>query len=58
MAYIVMVVFKSATTTGGEKTTFGSPNDGCVGVCPVFRTKKDAQRFAGKKYEILKLSED
>ncbi len=49
------MVLKIITTinANGVTTKLG----GCAGYIPVFATKKEAQKAAGKKFEIMKVTE-
>ena len=53
--YMVMALSEAQTVSvlGMQQNLSMSWEDGMVGVIPVFRTKKTALKYAGKKREIV-----
>mgnify|MGYP000389155571 CR=1 FL=1 len=55
--YIVLKLIKTVNVDvmGINRSLPLSIADGMVGAIPVFKTKKAAQKSAGKKYQVLKV---
>ena len=49
--YLVMALEKTRPLSNGASIDLIWA-DGMVGACPVFRTKKAAQKYAGKNYTV------
>ena len=56
MMYIAMHVTKVGIEWGNRDIEIGLPN-GCDGVCLVFKTKKAAREWFGKKVELAEIRE-